>query len=175
MKREDAQVSFSDAQCEYFLLVCNFFLDTNFRRNYTFVNCKESLAGSKSIRQRENSNGNQKGSSKEASEEGSQEGRQEEVTRQRNRQHSRGTRKASPEVFLRRCANLQCSCRCKACAALHDERRQTPNGDFVSGSHSGWQHLSSIQKHPSRPLGNLLLGRHASHRRAFSYQSVISL
>ncbi len=33
---------------------CNFFLDTIFPGFYTFVNCKESLAGSMSNRQREN-------------------------------------------------------------------------------------------------------------------------
>jgi hypothetical protein len=81
---------------------CDFFLDTIFSGFYTFVNCKESLAGSMSTRQRENrKNGNQESSSKEASEEGSQENCKEEVSRQRNRQHSRGTPKASPEVFLR--------------------------------------------------------------------------
>jgi hypothetical protein len=36
------------------LMECDFFLDTIFRRFYTFVNCKESLAGSMSTRQREN-------------------------------------------------------------------------------------------------------------------------
>ena len=83
------------------LIDCNFFLDTIFRRFYTFVNCKESLAGSKLKQQRENRhNGNQESSSKEASEEGSQEGSKKEVTRQRNRQHIRGTPKASPEVLL---------------------------------------------------------------------------
>jgi hypothetical protein len=80
---------------------CNFFLDTIFLGFYTFVNCKVSLAGSMSTRQRENrNNGNQESSSKEASEEGSQENSKEEVSRQRNRQHNRGTPKASPEVFL---------------------------------------------------------------------------
>jgi hypothetical protein len=79
---------------------CYFFLDTIFRRFYTFVNCKESLAGSMSTRQRENrNNGNQESSSKEASEEGSQEGSKKEVSRQRNRQHNRGTPKASPDVL----------------------------------------------------------------------------
>jgi hypothetical protein len=81
---------------------CDFFLDTIFSGFYTFVNCKVSLAGSMSTRQRENrNNGNQESSSKEASEEGSQENSKEEVSRQRNRQHNRGTPKASPEVFLR--------------------------------------------------------------------------
>jgi hypothetical protein len=80
---------------------CDFFLDTIFLGFYTFVNCKVSLAGSMSTRQRENrNNGNQESSSKEASEEGSQENCKEEVSRQRNRQHHRGTPKASPEVFL---------------------------------------------------------------------------
>jgi hypothetical protein len=80
---------------------CDFFLDTIFLGFYTFVNCKVSLAGSMSTRQRENrNNGNQESSSKEASEEGSQENSKEEVSRQRNRQHNRGTPKASPDVFL---------------------------------------------------------------------------
>jgi hypothetical protein len=79
---------------------CYFFLDTIFHRFYTFVNCKESLAGSMSTRKRENrNNGNQESSSKEASEEGSQEGSKKEVSRQRNRQHNRGTPKASPDVL----------------------------------------------------------------------------
>src|SRR5271168_2590963 len=87
--------------CEKISMKCYFFLDTIFRRFYTFVNCKESLAGSMSTRQRENrNNGNQESSSKEASEEGSQEGRKKEVSRQRNRQHNRGTPKASPDVLL---------------------------------------------------------------------------
>ena len=87
---------------------CHFFLDTIFPGFYTFVNCKVSLAGSMSTRQRENrNNGNQESSSKEASEEGSQESCKEEVSRQRNRQHNRGTPKASPEVFLRT-HNRQC-------------------------------------------------------------------
>jgi hypothetical protein len=81
---------------------CDFFLDTIFWGFYTFVNCKVSLAGSMSTRQRENrNNGNQESSSEEASEEGSQKSSKEEVSRQRNRQHTRGTPKASPEVFLR--------------------------------------------------------------------------
>jgi hypothetical protein len=80
---------------------CNFFLDTVFVGFYTFVNCKVSLAGSMSTRQRENrNNGNQESSSKEASEEGSQKSSKKEVSSQRNRQHNRGTPKASPEVFL---------------------------------------------------------------------------
>ena len=87
---------------------CDFFLDTIFPVFYTFVNCKVSLAGSMSTRQRENrNNGNQESSSKEASEEGSQENSKKEVSRQRNRQHIRGTPKASPEVFLRM-HNRQC-------------------------------------------------------------------
>jgi hypothetical protein len=87
---------------------CDFFLDTIFPGFYTFVNCKVSLAGSMSTRQRENrNNGNQESSSKEASEEGSQENSKEEVSRQRNRQHNRGTPKASPDVFLRM-HNRQC-------------------------------------------------------------------
>jgi hypothetical protein len=91
---------------------CHFFLDTIFSGFYTFVNCKVSLAGSMSTRQRENrNNGNQESSSKEASEEGSQENSKEEVSRQRNRQHNRGTPKASPEVFLRM-HNRQCLCAC---------------------------------------------------------------
>jgi hypothetical protein len=86
---------------ELILIKCNFFLDTIFWGFYTFVNCKVSLAGSMSTRQRENrNNGNQESSSKEASEEGSQENSKEEVSRQRNRQHNRGTPKASPDVFL---------------------------------------------------------------------------
>jgi hypothetical protein len=81
---------------------CNFFLDTIFIEFYTFVNCKVSLAGSMSTRQRENRhNGNQESSCKEAGEEGSQKSNKEEVSKQRNRQHTRGTPKASPEVFLR--------------------------------------------------------------------------
>jgi hypothetical protein len=80
---------------------CDFFLDTIFLGFYTFVNCKVSLAGSMSTRQRENrNNGNQESSSKEASEEGSQENSKKEVSSQRNRQHNRGTPKASPDVFL---------------------------------------------------------------------------
>jgi hypothetical protein len=80
---------------------CNFFLDTVFVGFYTFVNCKVSLAGSMSTRQRENrKNGNQESSSKEASEEGSKKGSKKEVSSQRNRQHNRGTPKASPDVFL---------------------------------------------------------------------------
>jgi hypothetical protein len=86
---------------ELILIKCYFFLDTIFPGFYTFVNCKVSLAGSMSTRQRENrNNGNQESSSKEASEEGSQENSKEEVSRQRNRQHNRGTPKASPDVFL---------------------------------------------------------------------------
>lgn len=86
---------------ELILKKCDFFLDTVFEGFYTFVNCKVSLAGSMSTRQRENrNNGNQESSSEEASEEGSQKGSKEEVVRQRNRQHTRGTPKASPEVFL---------------------------------------------------------------------------
>jgi hypothetical protein len=86
---------------ELILIKCYFFLDTIFIGFYTFVNCKVSLAGSMSTRQRENrNNGNQESSSKEASEEGSQENSKEEVSRQRNRQHNRGTPKASPDVFL---------------------------------------------------------------------------
>jgi hypothetical protein len=86
---------------ELILTKCYFFLDTIFWGFYTFVNCKVSLAGSMSTRQRENrNNGNQESSSKEASEEGSQENSKEEVSRQRNRQHNRGTPKASPDVFL---------------------------------------------------------------------------
>jgi hypothetical protein len=85
---------------------CDFFLDTIFPGFYTFVNCKVSLAGSMSTRQRENrNNGNQESSSKEASEEGSQENSKEEVSRQRNRQHNRGTPKASPDVFLANAAS----------------------------------------------------------------------
>jgi hypothetical protein len=86
---------------ELILTKCDFFLDTIFLGFYTFVNCKVSLAGSMSTRQRENrNNGNQESSSKEASEEGSQENSKKEVSRQRNRQHNRGTPKASPDVFL---------------------------------------------------------------------------
>ncbi len=81
--------------------ICYFFLDTEFLEFYTFVNCKVSLAGSMSTRQRENrNNGNQESSSKEASEEGSQENSKKEVSSQRNRQHNRGTPKASPDVLL---------------------------------------------------------------------------
>ena len=80
---------------------CHFFLDTNFSGFYTFVNCKVSLAGSMSTRQRENrNNGNQESSSKEASEEGSQENCKEEVSRQRNRQHNRGTPKSVPRCVF---------------------------------------------------------------------------
>jgi hypothetical protein len=86
---------------EFIFTKCYFFLDTLFLGFYTFVNCKVSLAGSMSTRQRENrKNGNQESSSKEASEEGSQENSKEEVSKQRNRQHNRGTPKASPDVFL---------------------------------------------------------------------------
>jgi hypothetical protein len=88
---------------ELIFIKCDFFLDTIFSGFYTFVNCKVSLAGSMSTRQRENrNNGNQESSSKEASEEGSQENSKEEVSRQRNRQHNRGTPKASPDVFFER-------------------------------------------------------------------------
>jgi hypothetical protein len=86
---------------------CNFFLDTVFVGFYTFVNCKVSLAGSMSTRQRENrKNGNQESSSKEASEEGSKKGSKKEVSSQRNRQHNRGTPKASPDVFLETAKSL---------------------------------------------------------------------
>jgi hypothetical protein len=92
---------------ELIVTKCNFFLDTIFWGFYTFVNCKVSLAGSMSTRQRENrENGNQESSSKEASEEGSQENRKEEVSGQRNRQHNRGTPKASPDVFLSKAGSL---------------------------------------------------------------------
>src|ERR1700678_1816109 len=91
---------------EFIFTKCYFFLDTIFLGFYTFVNCKVSLAGSMSTRQRENrKNGNQESSSKEASEEGSQESCKEEVSRQRNRQHNRGTPKASPDVFLAKAAS----------------------------------------------------------------------
>src|SRR6202044_4118980 len=83
------------------LTKCYFFLDTIFLGFYTFVNCKVSLAGSMSTRQRENrNNGNQESSSKEASEEGSQENSKEEVSRQRNRQHNRGAPKTAPQGFF---------------------------------------------------------------------------
>jgi hypothetical protein len=86
---------------------CDFFLDTIFLGFYTFVNCKVSLAGSMSTRQRENrNNGNQESSSKEASEEGSQENCKKEVSSQRNRQHNRGTPKASPDVLLAKDGSL---------------------------------------------------------------------
>ncbi len=99
--RESRWLAIAIPISELILIKCNFFLDTIFWGFYTFVNCKVSLAGSMSTRQRENrNNGNQESSSKEASEEGSQENSKEEVSRQRNRQHNRGTPKASPEVFL---------------------------------------------------------------------------
>jgi hypothetical protein len=92
---------------ELIFIKCYFFLDTIFLGFYTFVNCKVSLAGSMSTRQRENrKNGNQESSSKEASEEGSQENSKKEVSRQRNRQHNRGTPKASPDVFLAKALSL---------------------------------------------------------------------
>ena len=92
---------------EFIFTKCYFFLDTLFWGFYTFVNCKVSLAGSMSTRQRENrKNGNQESSSKEASEEGSQENSKEEVSRQRNRQHNRGTPKASPDVLLAKAGSL---------------------------------------------------------------------
>jgi hypothetical protein len=99
--RESRWLAIAIPISELILIKCNFFLDTIFLGFYTFVNCKVSLAGSMSTRQRENrNNGNQESSSKEASEEGSQENSKEEVSRQRNRQHNRGTPKASPDVFL---------------------------------------------------------------------------
>src|ERR1700759_2207824 len=86
---------------------CDFFLDTIFPGFYTFVNCKVSLAGSMSTRQRENrNNGNQESSSKEASEEGSQENSKKEVSRQRNRQHNRGAPKKAPPGFLEKMKSL---------------------------------------------------------------------
>src|ERR1700677_4155072 len=92
---------------EFIFTKCYFFLDTLFWGFYTFVNCKVSLAGSMSTRQRENrKNGNQESSSKEASEEGSQENCKKEVSSQRNRQHSRGTPKASPDVLLAKAGSL---------------------------------------------------------------------
>ena len=83
---------------------CDFFLDTIFSGFYTFVNCKVSLAGSMSTRQRENrKNGNQESSSKEASEEGSQENSKEEVSRQRNKATQSGDAKSVPRgVFGQR-------------------------------------------------------------------------
>jgi hypothetical protein len=109
---------------------CDFFLDTIFPGFYTFVNCKVSLAGSMSTRQRENrNNGNQESSSKEASEEGSQENSKEEVSRQRNRQHNRGTPKASPDVFLRM-DNRQCLRGCYDDARPEGNRRSRGKETF---------------------------------------------
>jgi hypothetical protein len=114
---------------------CHFFLDTNFSGFYTFVNCKVSLAGSMSTRQRENrNNGNQESSSKEASEEGSQENCKEEVSRQRNRQHNRGTPKASPDVFLRT-HDRQCLCACGEDARAGTNLR--PRGHATLGIYQG--------------------------------------
>jgi hypothetical protein len=80
---------------------CYFFLDTLFLGFYTFVNCKVSLAGSMSTRQRENrKNGNQESSSKEASEEGSQENSKEEVSRQRNKATQSGDAKSVPRCVF---------------------------------------------------------------------------
>jgi hypothetical protein len=112
---------------------CNFFLDTVFVGFYTFVNCKVSLAGSMSTRQRENrKNGNQESSSKEASEEGSKKGSKEEVSSQPNRQHNRGTPKASPDVFLETAQSLvfmrlrQPSRRVRPCCPADGSRARLP-------------------------------------------------
>ena len=123
---------------------CDFFLDTIFPGFYTFVNCKVSLAGSMSTRQRENrNNGNQESSSKEASEEGSQESCKEEVSRQRNRQHNRGTPKASPEVFLRT-HNRQCLRGCDEDAPVTAILQSLGKATFGDGTgSSGWLILSS--------------------------------
>jgi hypothetical protein len=86
---------------EFIFTKCNFFLDTLFLGFYTFVNCKVSLAGSMSTRQRENrKNGNQESSSKEASEEGSQENSKEEVSRQRNKATQSGDAKSVPRCVF---------------------------------------------------------------------------
>jgi hypothetical protein len=89
---------------EFIFTKCYFFLDTLFLGFYTFVNCKVSLAGSMSTRQRENrKNGNQESSSKEASEEGSQENSKEEVSKQRNKATQSGDAKSVPRcVFGKR-------------------------------------------------------------------------
>ena len=142
---------------------CDFFLDTIFLGFYTFVNCKVSLAGSMSTRQRENrNNGNQESSSKEASEEGSQENSKEEVSRQRNRQHNRGTPKASPDVFLEKANSsvfmrLQRTLRCirklaegarvevaPAAISLDDNRaRRIPCSPF--SRFRGWVRAASLR------------------------------
>jgi hypothetical protein len=89
---------------EFIFTKCYFFLDTLFLGFYTFVNCKVSLAGSMSTRQRENrENGNQESSSKEASEEGSKENSKEEVSRQRNKATQSGDAQSVPRgVFGQR-------------------------------------------------------------------------
>jgi hypothetical protein len=106
---------------------CYFFLDTLFLGFYTFVNCKVSLAGSMSTRQRENrKNGNQESSSKEASEEGSQENSKEEVSRQRNKATQSGDAKSVPRcVFGQRWITSVYT----ASAALHNE---IPRSGFCS-------------------------------------------
>jgi hypothetical protein len=85
---------------ELILTKCYFFLDTIFLGFYTFVNCKVSLAGSMSTRQRENrNNGNQESSSKEASEEGSQENSKEEVSSNVTGNTIGGRQKRPPMCF----------------------------------------------------------------------------
>jgi hypothetical protein len=85
---------------ELILTKCYFFLDTIFLGFYTFVNCKVSLAGSMSTRQRENrNNGNQESSSKEASEEGSQENSKEEVSSNATGNTIGGRQKRPPMCF----------------------------------------------------------------------------
>jgi hypothetical protein len=106
---------------------CYFFLDTLFLGFYTFVNCKVSIAGSMSTRQRENrKNGNQESSSKEASEEGSQENSKEEVSRQRNKATQSGDAKSVP-----RCVSGQRSIASvhAASASIHNE---IPRSGFCS-------------------------------------------
>src|ERR1700678_1617469 len=86
---------------EFIFTKCYFFLDTLFWGFYTFVNCKVSLAGSMSTRQRENrKNGNQESSSKEASEEGSQENSKEEVRKHRKKATKSGDAKSVPRWFF---------------------------------------------------------------------------
>ena len=106
---------------------CNFFLDTLFLGFYTFVNCKVSIAGSMSTRQRENrKNGNQESSSKEASEEGSQENCKEEVSKQRNKATQSGDAKSVPRcVFGQRSIT-------SVYAASASIRKETPRSGFWS-------------------------------------------
>jgi hypothetical protein len=111
---------------------CYFFLDTLFLGFYTFVNCKVSIAGSMSTRQRENrKNGNQESSSKEASEEGSQENSKEEVSRQRNKATQSGDAKSVP-----RCVSGQRSI-ISVHAASASIRNKIPRSGFRSCSGPG--------------------------------------